>query len=354
MYVYRSTMYIYYCFVSPLHLTTNPDRVKCCQGEWVPWVHGTIVTLWYPGDSAYGILCDNGRLIQAPEDDDFCIQKLSSTAKMDEADRLHDEALFKNPPVEDDCPICMQRLPMVDATMMKTCCGQNICAGCIHANQRSHTCPFCREAGHVTAEEQINRLKKRMEMGDAKSYHALANMYDEGRLGLKHDPGKAYELWSKSSELGYREAHYKLHMVYSGKSADKVVEKDMKKEMYHLEMAAIKGHGRARCELGHHESHMGNWDRAKKHWILSAGMGCECCMSVLKEGYMKGAVSEDEYSGTLHSHRESIDEVSSAERTAAQSVAGVHGDVPLPRLNRKPRSDCEKKGTNCSKALQSP
>ena len=99
----------------------------------------------------------------------------------------------------------------------------------------------------------------------------------------------------------------------------------MKKAIYHLEMAAIKGDGRSRCFLGRYEGDMGNWDRAKKHWSLSAGMGCDNCMGRIKRGYSKGAVTKDEYSDTLRSYVEAKDALKSKQRDAARfKVARVN------------------------------
>ena len=63
---------------------------------------------------------------------------------------LHDEKLFKQPPSEeDDCPICMIRLPtLVTGRTYMACCGKLICGGCVHAFQSRATkqehdlCPY--------------------------------------------------------------------------------------------------------------------------------------------------------------------------------------------------------------------
>ena len=45
-----------------------------------------------------------------------------------------DIALFKQPPPNEDCPICFLTLPSLHTgRKYKTCCGQMICSGCIHA-----------------------------------------------------------------------------------------------------------------------------------------------------------------------------------------------------------------------------
>jgi len=44
---------------------------------------------------------------------------------------LHEEALFKDPPPPDECPICMLPLPLdASQTDFETCCGTVICHGC--------------------------------------------------------------------------------------------------------------------------------------------------------------------------------------------------------------------------------
>jgi hypothetical protein len=63
---------------------------------------------------------------------------------------LHDEALFKQPPPQDeDCPICFMRMPTLGSgSKYKSCCGKVICSRCIHAVRMRDgdvgLCPFCR------------------------------------------------------------------------------------------------------------------------------------------------------------------------------------------------------------------
>ena len=48
--------------------------------------------------------------------------------------QLHDEALFKEPPLPEDCPICMLPLPLTEGEVQfQSCCGKLICRGCIYA-----------------------------------------------------------------------------------------------------------------------------------------------------------------------------------------------------------------------------
>ena len=49
------------------------------------------------------------------------------------ATELYDKALFKEPPWEEDCPICFLPLPSADQVTFESCCGKYICDGCIYA-----------------------------------------------------------------------------------------------------------------------------------------------------------------------------------------------------------------------------
>lgn len=42
------------------------------MSDWEPWAKGTIDMLWFQGETGewpYGIMCDNGEWIKAPEDE---------------------------------------------------------------------------------------------------------------------------------------------------------------------------------------------------------------------------------------------------------------------------------------------
>jgi hypothetical protein len=87
------------------------------------------------------------------------------------AELLHDEALFRQPPIGDDCPICFLLLPeMPSAQVFMTCCGKTICSGCsFEYKLRSNgcpTCPFCR-TNEPSAKQYAKMLRKRVDGNDA-------------------------------------------------------------------------------------------------------------------------------------------------------------------------------------------
>jgi TPR repeat protein len=55
-----------------------------------------------------------------------------------------------------------------------------------------------------------------------------------------------------------------------------------KKEIYHLEEAAIGGHPDARCNLACYEGINERYERAVKHWIIAANHGHDDSIQALK------------------------------------------------------------------------
>ena len=113
------------------------------------------------------------------------------------AAELRDEALFKDPPAKEDCPICFLPMPLniiscislPSATISSvpireyaeaneelarkamsnyySCCGKSICGGCIYSFRESGNdakCPFCNsDRAKKTDEDRVEELMKRVE-----------------------------------------------------------------------------------------------------------------------------------------------------------------------------------------------
>ena len=129
------------------------------------------------------------------------------------AAELHDEALFREPPPEfGDCSICFMRLPLLGSgRRYMSCCGKMICSGCFHAPVydnlgniiANEKCPFCRTPEATSEEEVIERLEKRMEIGDGHAFALMGNYFDRGKYGMPQDSAKAVEFWHKAGKYGY-------------------------------------------------------------------------------------------------------------------------------------------------------
>jgi len=236
------------------------------------------------------------------------------------AAELRDEILFKQPESshKGDCPICCLplRIDATESTMMSCCC-KLICDGCEYANkirerdeELDHTCPFCRHPVPNSEEEGNRNIMKRVEANDpAAMRHMGRERWGEG------DYDGAFEYWTKAAGLGHVAAHFELSCMYRD---GKGVEKDKKKQLHHLEEAAIAGHPDARHNLGCLEGKSGRHERAVKHLIIAANLGHDESLEYLKLIYREGRVSKEDFASALRGHQAAIDAAKSPQREAAE------------------------------------
>ena len=164
---------------------------------------------------------------------------------------LHDKKSFKQPPPNEDCPICMIPLPTLGSgSGYYSCCGKTICAGCLYAvaqRDKDQKCPFCRIPAPDSEEELIGRIEKRVQCGDSDAICNLGCYYYNGKYGLTKDVDKALELWHQAGELGNAAAYSNISVAYFDGDG---VERDEKTAKYYYELAAIGGNLTARYNLG--------------------------------------------------------------------------------------------------------
>ena len=238
---------------------------------------------------------------------------------------LYDEKLFEQPPPPEECPICMLPLPLQsDEIVYKSCCGKDICDGCIYAmaetgGESMKLCPFCKTPPAESDEEHIKRTKKLMEKGDAGAFNILAIHHAHGINGMPQDRAKANELFLKAGELGCADAYYNLGIAYAN---GRGVEVDTKKAKYYYELAAMNGYVLARHNLGCFEGETGNIQRAMKHLVLAARAGYGESLENVKQGFMNGYVTKDQYANTLREYQKSQYEVKSEARDKARVICG--------------------------------
>ena len=126
----------------------------------------------------------------------------------------------------------------------------------------------------------------------------------------------AFQYFTKAAELGDMDGHYELSCLYQQENG---VELDLKKEIYHLEEAAIGGHPNARYNLGCVEHRAGRIDRMMKHFIIAANLGDDEALDAVKQGFLKGCVSKEDYEVALREHQAAVDETKSDQRAAAHA-----------------------------------
>jgi len=260
------------------------------------------------------------------------------------AAEIRDEALFKDPPSTEDCPICFLPMPvkliccisLLFATVLSVpisdfadaneelekwplvgyypCCGKSICGGCVHSFRKSGNadkCPFCNsDRSSKTLEESVEEIMKRVEANDAASICSLAQHYYNGEGGVQQDQAKAMELYARAADLGSSEAHSQLGGNY-------YKEGDLKKAKFHNEAAAMAGHEMARYNLGYFEVKSGNIERAMKHWAIAASAGYHKAMFQLKIGFENGYVSRESIDSTLAAYNSSCAEMRSEARDSS-------------------------------------
>jgi TPR repeat protein len=239
------------------------------------------------------------------------------------AAEIRDDPLFTQPDgcCYGECPLCCLPLPLDVAreTLLNTCCCKMICMGCDYATKNRETeqglvqkCAYCREPLPDTPEEGHHRLVERAKSNDPDALCQLGVRFD-----MEGDHDKAFEYYTKAAALGNAIAHYNLSLVYH---QGRGVEKDEKKKIYHLEIAAIDGHINARYELGILEIRNGRFDIAAKHFTIAANLGYDKALEALKMCLQLDFASEEDYAAALRGHRAAVDATKSKQREEAEEA----------------------------------
>merc|ERR1711971_38107 len=97
-------------------------------------------------------------------------------------------------------------------------------------------------------------------------------------------------------------------------------EKNMKMAVNHYEVAAISGHFGARHNLGAFEFEEGKFDRALRHWMVSAMIGYEDSLKAILELHQEGHATKDDYARALHGCQKATDEMRSSKRDEARTL----------------------------------
>jgi tetratricopeptide (TPR) repeat protein len=233
-----------------------------------------------------------------------------------------------------ECPLCC--LPLsIDPTKstMMPCCSKWICNGCQIANINremeaglEQRCAFCREPTPKSDDEAHKKIMKRIkENNDPAAMCFMGKVRNE-----EGDYETAFKYYTKAAGLGNAEAHYGLSCLY--RDGDGVV-KDKKKEMYHLEEAAIGGDPDARHNLGAVEANNGRYERAKKHFIIAANLGDHDSLEALRHIYANGYASKEDYAGALRAYQAAVEATKSSEREKAEEAmklcAALDGRVSM-------------------------
>ena len=255
------------------------------------------------------------------------------------AAELYDEELFRDPKEREDCPICMICLPVLSNQIsFQECCGKIVCMGCIYAQRKEDsrsgkredelTCAFCRAPEAATDEEFLTCLENTVKKNNPNGINMLASFYMYGEKGLPRDVTKAKELYLKAGELGCGDGYYNLSNIFSNDGP----ERDIKKERQYLELGTIAGDVYSRHNLGALDWGSGSYERACKHFMISAKGGNEMSLEHLKVGFKRGYITKDQYTETLRAYQQHKENTKSAMRDEYLAYNPNHIESELERL----------------------
>ena len=165
-------------------------------------------------------------------------------------------------------------------------------------------------------------MEKRVEMNDSNALRQLGIIHSGGRSGLPQNYNKANKLWRRAGKLGNAEAYYNLAGSYL---YGRGVVIDEEKARYYYEIAAIGGSVLSRHNLGYFESEAGNMKTATKHFMIAAGAGYDLSLKAIRQGFMNGHVTKDDFEKALRAHKAANDEMKSGQREEAAAVLASFG-----------------------------
>jgi len=203
---------------------------------------------------------------------------------------------------------------------MNACCMKLVCKGCSLAARRRgmyDRCPFCRALRPANKASELAMIQKRVSKGDAEAIFHLGQRYFHGAFGLTKDVPRAVELWSEAAVLESLNAHYSLGITYY--DGDDVQE-DKPKGIRHWREAAIKGHVFSRHMLGYNDFNNGDHELAVQHWMISAKMGHKKSLNVIKEMFMEGHATKEQYAEALRGYGDAVEEMKSHQREEAKRL----------------------------------
>lgn len=176
-------------------------------------------------------------------------------------------------------------------------------------------CPFCREPMDGSSNERLRRVKHRMTMKDPDGFATMGWYYHSGSHGLTADKKKAFELWSKASDLGSVEGSNHVANAYA---EGRGVQPDIKKAFTYWEKAAIGGDHSSRHNLAaYEENERGNVEIALKHLMISASGGYNESLLTIRDYYRNGRVSKENYESALQAKNATLDQIWSEQRNEA-------------------------------------
>jgi len=156
-------------------------------------------------------------------------------------------------------------------------------------------------------------MRARAEKKDPAAINLLGEKTRCGKLGLQMDFQKAVELWTEAAELGSAKARYNLGVA-------RTMSGDREGSIRFWTEAAMQGHVESRHNLGEFEWEKRNYDRAVKHFLISAKMGFYFSVDAIKTMYTNGLATKEQYAAALSGFQDAVKGMESRERDEAKRL----------------------------------
>ena len=176
-------------------------------------------------------------------------------------------------------------------------------------------CPFCRAPYADNDADALAMIQARAVKKDPDAIYNLGIKCYHGELGLQKDMRKAVELWTEAAELGSVDALYSLGSAYYNGEG---VEVDKTKGAEFYAKAAMQGHVISRHNLGIFEAKKGNFDRAVRHYLISAKMGDKDSIEAIQRMYMTGNATNEQFTEALEGYVNAVENTKSHDRDEAK------------------------------------
>ena len=160
-------------------------------------------------------------------------------------------------------------------------------------------------------------IQARADKKDPEAIKHPGDQYVQGKRGLEKDVSRSVELWTEAAELGSANACFSLGLHHHNNG--NVTAQDIAKGVRFYEKAAMLGHSMARHNLGNHELYIrGNYDRAVRHFLISAKLGDEGSLEAIKKLFTRGSATKSQYAEALKGYQNAIEEMKSPDRAEAK------------------------------------
>ena len=256
-------------------------------------------------------------------------RKQHKKACKERAAELKDDKLFSQGTEraeEDFCPLCQLAIPMPSGNdgrrqcIFYLCCLKMVCEGCGFAAKKRGMlgCPFCRTPIEGNDVKSVGMIQKRVAAKDPVAIVHLGFAHFQGMYGLEKSVSRATELWLEAAELGSIKALGKIGAShYYGSDG---LARDTVKGIQCWEVAAMQGEIGSRHMLGVVELGNRKFDRAVRHFLISAKLGHKGSLDSIKMIFALGLASENQYAEALKGYQDAVEEMKSPDRDAVAAL----------------------------------